>query len=233
MRFVEASEAPPTLNICLYGPGGTGKTVGACSAPGPILVLNAEGPGALRFSRERYGDAIREVEVTGAETLDESYLYLQKGEGGEKTVVIDTIGETYGKLLANFGGARPSLQNYGDTNVKIERFVRALRDLPINVVLICHEQVDDGDGEVTRRPMTGGKKLPEIIVAQMDVVAYTGVIPATEDEPARYVGQLVEAQGRRAKDRTGKLGEFRDLDLSEWIQVATSTNGNNKEKASK
>lgn len=223
MKFVDATEAPPTLNLCLYGPGGTGKTVAACSAPGPVVVANAEGPGALRFAREKYGEKIREVEVTGAETLDEIYLYLKEGSGKEKTVVIDTVGEVYGAMLANFGGARPSLQNYGDTNTKIERFVRALRDLPINVVLICHEQVDDGDGEITRRPMTGGKKLPEIIVAQMDVVAYTGVIPATDDQPVRFVGQLIEAGGRRAKDRTGKLGDFRDLDLTDWITTATKT----------
>jgi len=225
VKFVDATEAPPTLNLCLYGPGGTGKTVAACSAPGPVVVANAEGPGALRFAREMYGDKIREVEVTGAETLDEIYLYLKEGKGKEKTVVIDTVGEVYGAMLANFGGARPSLQNYGDTNTKIERFVRALRDLPINVVLICHEQVDDGDGEITRRPMTGGKKLPEIIVAQMDVVAYTGVIPATDDQPVRYVGQLIEAGGRRAKDRTGKLGDIRDLDLTDWINTATNNNG--------
>lgn len=232
MKFVEASERPPTLNVCLYGPGGTGKTVGACSAPGPILVLNAEGPGALRYSREMYGDKIREVEIEGEDTLDEAFLYLRDGKGKEATVVVDTVGELYGKILENKGGARPTLQQYGDTNTKIERFVRALRDLPINVVLICHEQVDDGDGEITRRPMTGGKKLPEIIVAQMDVVAYTGVVPATEDEPAHYKGQLVEAGGRRAKDRTGRLGDFRDLDLTDWITTATSTNGT-KEKTNK
>lgn len=222
LTFVEPTTAPPTLNICLYGPGGTGKTVGACSALGPILVANAEGPGALRYSREKYGDKIREVEITGAETLDELYLYLREGKGKEKTVVIDTVGEVYGAMLANYGGARPTLQNYGDTNTKIERFVRALRDLPINVVLVCHEQVDDGDGEITRRPMTGGKKLPEIIVAQMDVVAYTGIVPASGDTPVRYVGQLIEASGRRAKDRTGKLGDFRDLDLTDWIATATN-----------
>jgi hypothetical protein len=30
----------------------------------------------------------------------------------------------------------------------------------------------------------------------------------------------VEAQGRRAKDRSGALGVTRQLDLSEWIPVA-------------
>jgi len=236
MKFVETTEAPETLNVLLYGPPGTGKTCGACSAPGPILVLNAEGPGAIRYARSVYGDAVREVVVEGGETLDEAYLYLKDGEGGEKTVVLDTIGEMYRTLLEGFGGPRPTLQNYGDVNTKLERFIRALRDLNLNVILVAHEQVDDEGGEVTRRPATGGKKLPEQVMAQVDVVAYTGIVPATDDAPRRYVGQLIEAAGRRAKDRTGALGDIRDLDLSEWIATAAeamapSTNGKPKEKA--
>jgi len=233
LTFVEPTEVEPTLNILLYGPPGTGKTMGACSAPGPILVLNAEGPGAIRYARNFYGDKIREVVFTGEETLTEAFLYLREGTGGEKTVIVDTIGEVYRVLLEQIGGERPKIQHYGDVNTKLERFVRALRDLSINVVLIAHEQVDDSEGEATRRPMTGGKKLPEQIMAQADVVAYTGVVPATDSEPRRYVGQLVEGLGRRAKDRSGSLGDSRDLDLTEWIEIATSTNGNNKETKEK
>lgn len=224
MKFVDPTEAPPTMNILLYGPPGTGKSVGACSAPGPILALNAEGPGALRFARGLYGDAVREVAVDSGAVLDEAYLYLKEGKGKERSVVLDTIGEVYRVLLEELaGGGRPSLQNYGDVNTKLERFIRALRDLELNVILVAHEQVDDADGVSTRRPATGGKKLPEQVMAQVDVVAYTGVVPATDDVPTRYVGQLVESTGRRAKDRTGALGTHRDLNLSEWIDVGVKS----------
>jgi hypothetical protein len=217
LKFIEPGEARPTLNILLYGPPGTGKSVAACSAPGPVLVLNAEGKGALRFARSMFGDAVREVAFQGPETLDEAFLYLKESQGGERTVVIDTVGECYRVLLESFGNKRPSLKNYGDTNTKLDRFIRALRDLDLNVVLVAHEQIDDEGGEITRRPATGGKKLPEQVMAQVDVVAYTGVVPETDDTPRRYVGQLVEANGRRAKDRSGALGVVRDLDLTDWI----------------
>lgn len=223
LEFVQPTAAPPTINALLYGPPGTGKSMGAATAPGPILYLNAEGPGATRLVHQTYGDKIREVTVTGAKTLDEAFVYARDGGGGEQTLVIDTVGEVYRILLEEISGARPSLQNYGDVNIKIERFIRALRDLPINVVLIAHEQVDDEEGQATRRPMTGGKKLPEQVMAQVDVVAYTGVIPATDDQPRRYVGQLVEAKGRRAKSRwVDAFGEMRDLNLTEWVQTATA-----------
>lgn len=221
LEFVTPKEVAPTINIGLYGPGGTGKSVGACSAPGPILYGNAEGETALLYARGLYGDEkIHEVPVTCAADLDALFLHMKNG-CEEQTFVLDTIGETYQRLVEELAGSgRASLQNYGDVNTKLERFIRAIRDLPINVVILAHEQVDDEEGEVTRRPSTGGKKLPEKIVAMMDVVGYTAVVPATDDEPARYVAQLVEAKGRRAKDRSGALGVTREINLSEWIPTA-------------
>lgn len=226
LTFATPSTAPPTINVLLYGPPGTGKSMGAATAPGPILYLNAEGPGAVRLVHQTYGEKIREVVVDGAKTLDEAFLYLRKGEGGEKTVVIDTVGEVYRVLLEEISGGRstPSLQNYGDVNTKIDRFVRALRDLEVNVVIIAHEQIEgEGDDQV-RRPATGGKKLPEQVMAQVDVVAYTAVVPPTDDEPRKFMGQLVEAKGRRAKSRwMDALGSFRELDVSEWVDTVTAS----------
>lgn len=222
LNFVEPGTAPSTLNVLLYGPPGTGKSVAATSAPGPVLVLNAEGEGGLFFARRQHGNAhIREVPFVDASTLDDVYLYLKESKQ-IKTVVVDSVGEVHRRLLENYGGERPTLQQHGDVNLKIERFVRSLRDLPLNVILVAHEQLDDVEGEQVRRPLTGGKKLPEVVMAMVDVVAYSSVLEGGEDEPTRWVGQIVEANGRRAKDRSGALGKFRDLDLSEWISTATA-----------
>jgi hypothetical protein len=221
LDFVQPSAVAPTLNILLYGPGGTGKTVNACSAPGPILVGNAEGESALRFARGKWGDdKIHEKAITSAKDLDDIFVHVREG-CEEKTLVIDSVGEVYQRLVEELAGSgRASLQNYGDVNTKIERFVRAIKDLPINVVLIAHEQLDEDDGASIKRPATGGKKLPEKLVAAVDVVGYCAVIPEADDAPRRYVAQLVEANGRRAKDRSGSLGKLRDVDLSEWIPTA-------------
>jgi hypothetical protein len=121
-------------------------------------------------------------------------------------------------LLEEISGDGPNkIQHYGDVNTMLERFARSLRDLPLNVVLVAHEEIADVEGEIVRRPVTGGKKLPEILMAMMSVVAYCGVVAETDSTPRRYVGQLVQANGRRAKDRSDTLGKARDLDLSEWI----------------
>jgi hypothetical protein len=94
-----------------------------------------------------------------------------------------------------------------------------LRDKPVNVVLVCHEKIDEGDGDRIIRPLTGGQQLPELLIGEVDVVAYCGEVPATEDRPKRWVGQFVQERGRRAKDRSGALGNFRDIDLAEWLVV--------------
>lgn len=223
--FVTPTQVDPTLNVLIYGAPGSGKTVGATTAPGPVVVLNAEGPGALRKSRELHGDAkIREIAITGKADLDGAYLWLRDGGDGTKTVVVDTVGEVYRILLEEQGGDTPSLQHYGHVNTTIERFVRALRDLPMNVVLVCHEElISDGTtGETIRQPVTGGKKLPAQLMAQVDVVAYTKVVPQDDGAP-EYMAQLVNGSGRLGKDRSGRLGAARPIDITDWVTTATTT----------
>lgn len=224
LEFVQPSATEPTLNFLLYGPAGTGKSTGAASAPGPILYGNAEGPNALRFARRTFGDEkFHEFPVKGKADLDAIYLHCRDG-CEERTVVLDSIGEVYEKLIHELGGDHPTIQQWGDVNTMVKRFVLAMRDVPVNLVLICHEEIvrDEQTGEMLRQPVTGGRKLPSQLMQIVDVVGYTGVVPATDTEPAKYVAQLIAGNGRHGKDRTGVLGSYRDLNLSEWLEVATA-----------
>lgn len=228
LTFVEPSATEPTLNFLLYGGPGNGKTTGACSAPGPILVVNSEPGNPLRYAREVYGDdKIHEAKVEGRGTLEDVFFHLREG-ADEKTVVVDSLGELYATVLREIaGGGKPTLPNYGDATTAVERFCRSLIDLPVNVVLVAHEATikDEEAGHFERLPVTGTSNpaLGVKLMAMVDVVAYCGRVEASrEDEQDRYVGQLVSANGRRGKDRTGSLGKVADLDLSAWIQTAST-----------
>jgi hypothetical protein len=227
VTFVDEDEVDGRYRVLLYGQAKAGKSVGAATAPGPIMVLSADRPGAYRFARTRHPRGhIREVRVEGKNSLDLAYTYLRRNPGDFQTVVVDPVGNVYDVLLKELGGGKPQIQHHGMVQNTILDFVKALRALPIHVVLVAHEEMSgsgDDDVAAVRRPMTGGQKLPDKVMAEMDIIAHVGRIPATEDAPDRWVGVLVEDKGRVAGDATGSLGRMRDLNLSEWFGHATAS----------
>lgn len=227
LQFTDPTARRPVLNMFLYGPPGSGKTTGALSAPGPVLYVNAEGGNAAMFGRRLHANTeIREVVVESGDTLNEALLYL-RGDSDVQTVVLDSLGAIFQSVLEGYtGGAKPTLPQYGDTTTALERFCRALRDLPVNLVLVAHEQAvkDEESGQFEHLPYTGTNNpaLGVKLMAQADIVGFTGRTEADDDHPtARYIAQLIPAGGRRGKDRTGLLGQFPELDLTDWINTYT------------
>jgi len=214
--FVEPTAAFETFNVLLYGPGGSGKTLASTSGPGPFLVLNSEGPGGLAKARSM-GREINEVKYTGQASLRAFCSYVKANAERIGTVSVDTVAKLYDAILQELGGHKPQIQHYGQANKIIKDLVLFLRDQPVNVVLVCHEKIDEGDGDRIVRPLTGGQQLPEILIGEVDVVGYCQEVPGKADEPKRWMAQLVQDRGRRAKDRSGALGSYRDLDLTAWL----------------
>jgi hypothetical protein len=229
LMFASVPAAPDTFNVLAYGPPGAGKSTFAATAPGPILWVNAEGGGALSYARKiaaQRDTDIHEVrldpQVPVRNTLLQVIKHIRSGEDpAPRTVVVDTLGKTRDMLVEQIveKGTRNSLPQYGQVADILGKFVGVLRDLPVNVVLIAHEDVADGDqGDRIVRPLIGGQ-LTEKIPGEVDVVTYCGAVRDDSAGTVRYVGQLVEGRGRRAKDRSGGLGTSRDLNLTEWLDA--------------
>ena len=231
LTFVQAPPAPETFNVLLFGSPKSGKSTAAATAPGPILWVNAEGPNALGYARKtaaQRGAQIHEVVVDKkadpAATLDNVYRHVKSGaEPVVQTVVVDTLAKVREALIHQMvvPGAKNSLQQFGKVAEKLGGFINAMRDLPVNLVLIAHTDVKDSDedGRLVV-PLIGGK-LTETIPGEVDVVAFCAKV--REDDGVHYYGQLVDGKGRTGLgDRSGTLaGErgIRELDLSEWLEA--------------
>lgn len=227
--FEEPPATPDTANFLLYGPVKTGKSTAAATAPSPILWLSAEGPGALAYARKiaaARGTQIHEVRINRTTEDPRAVLrnVIQHVRAGTEpvpaTVVVDTIAKVREALIRQIvvPGAKNSIQQFGEVARILREFVQMMRDLPVNLVVIAHQDVSDAEGERIVRPLIGGA-LTEEIPSEVDVIAYTHSFVDDTSGDRRYVGQLVEAKGRVAGDRSGGLGAVRDLDLTEWLSA--------------
>ena len=226
LEFVEAPEQL-SANIMLYGPPKTGKTVGACSAPGPILLVNADRPNATLYARYLHHDSeIREVKVHGLQTLIDVVNELNENSDGYASVVVDPVGELHRQVIEGISGRaiRPKLNDYGDVSVHIERFCRALCDLPVTAVFVMHEtsQKDEDSGGFERLPWTGTSNpaLGGKIMSMVDIIGYTGVIQNADGADPQYVAQLLPGGGRKGGARFGHLGAVRDVNITDWVARA-------------
>ena len=220
LELFSTEKMPATVNVLLYGPAGAGKSTAAASAPGPVMFINLEGPNALHFARKTARAADTEILEVRVDWGEDPRAYFREAfaaakERGVNTIVIDTLGKLRDGIAFSIGGESPSLPQWGQVGKAMTTILRELRDSDMNTVLICHERVLDSDtGDRIVEPLVGGKTTTEAM-AEVDVIAYCGAV--RDENGTRYLAQLVESKGRRAKDRSGALGDVVELDLTDLI----------------
>lgn len=211
-------------NICavIHGEPGVGKSTLAASAPGKVLVLDAEG--GFRFIRgkkiiwdpttEDPPDADGEwkyciVRVMEWSTVHAAYEVLHSGQHPFDSVVLDSLTEIQKRLVDNVSGIeQPTQQQWGHILRAMEDFVRKLRDFtshPIKpldaVIFLCLTHQRD---EMFRPFVKGSLELS--LPAFVDLVGYLYVQPDAGGSEVRNL--LIQPNGNiEAKDRTGILSE--------------------------
>jgi hypothetical protein len=102
------------LTAILYGPAKQGKTTGALSAPGRSSTSTRTArapPGSPAVTTAP--TAFREVEFKGRPTMELVERKARTNEEGFKTIVIDTGGRAFDRVMQDVGGLSPRCSTGG------------------------------------------------------------------------------------------------------------------------
>lgn len=205
--------------LLLFGEPKTGKTSLAETAPGPRLILDAEGGTEWLASEtvawdplagpppEVDGDVSVVVHIGDWELLERVNRYLQKGEHPFRSVILDSITELQKTAKRAVTTSGMKLQDWGTLLDKMDPVLREIRDLtkapgsPVEVVVLValantkdEKIIPDIQGSMARS-----------LAGQMDTLAYLRVGQMNSDG-TRDRELLVDAQqGITAGDRTKVL----------------------------
>lgn len=159
LKIIKATE-PLTvdrINICIYGPPGLGKTTIGFTAEEPLL-LDCD-KGSYRAANRR--------DVVPVNTWGDIATITASEMAPYKTVVLDTAGRALDFLTTDIIAANPkmghggalTLQGFGELKAKFSAYLKMLRMLGKDVILIAHmDEQRNGDDVIERLDVQGGSK---------------------------------------------------------------------------
>jgi hypothetical protein len=216
IKIQRVREREPHFNLMVYGKSGVGKTRLAGSAhevPEMRRVLYIDIEGGIMTLRKDFP----EVETVRIKTWDDMQLVYQQlfaGGHGFKTVILDSLTEIQKfnmdeimRKLIDKNEDRdldvPSLREWGKNLEQTRRFVRAFRDLPLNVIFTALVREDkDRMQRPVNLPSLSGKMAGEV-AAFLDIVLYYSM--KEQDGKQVRVLQSAATESTIAKDRSGLL----------------------------
>ncbi len=142
-----------TLSILLHARSKAGKSTLASTAPGPILVIDAEGSWKFIGTKGHGGEPIHKilwdpnrdapprydgtwdvccVSVTDWNTLSRVYQWLLSAPHDFRSIVLDSISELQRRLKANLVGTEQmKIQDWGSLLTRMDAMIRGFRDLTL------------------------------------------------------------------------------------------------------
>jgi hypothetical protein len=221
LKIRRVIDQQPNFNMMVYGRSGVGKTrLSGSSHAVPdmqrVLLLDIEG-GWLTLRKDFPG--VETVRVGSWKDVQAVYDELYAGGSGIQTVILDSLTEIQKfnmdqimlNLIESKGDERdmdvPSIREWGKNLEQTRRFVRAFRDLPINVIFTALEREDkDRAGRPIKLPSLSGKMAQEV-AAFLDIVLYLN-IKEVETPDGKKLIRVLQSQATEttvAKDRSGLL----------------------------
>lgn len=131
------------LTILVHGESGTGKSTFAATAPGPILILDAESGSDYLDGNIVYWNPVTDsppendgtwdvcvTPVLDYQTVVTAYEWLASGEHSFASVVLDSVSEIQQRAIDSIAGANQMRrENWGELLRTVAGQIRKFRDL--------------------------------------------------------------------------------------------------------
>lgn len=236
--IVGIDEYTENITMLLYGPPGIGKTRFVGSARTLILAVEKGTVSAKKSA----GHQAKVWDCPDWASFERAYEWLKDNAGREgfpfDWVAIDTGTQLQlhirnGIVQERFdlkGGSldKVQLEEYGEDQNRLMRFVTLVNDLPINVVWTAHAMMGNTeDGEELRLPQFHGKKglVSNWIAAQMHCVGYMHFADVKFTSGIKQA-RVIQWQGTAnviAKDRFDCLGGKSGVTVGKTLSQITDT----------
>lgn len=147
-------------NFLFYGQTATGKTTISATFPGPILWIVCSGsnePGELTsINTPEYHKKVKQVVLQSPEEIRELASYLKDNHKSFSTVILDHatgLQDLVLKFILGLQELPPQLswglasqQQYGQLGLQMKEMLRALLNLPQEVVILAQEREFNTEG---------------------------------------------------------------------------------------
>jgi len=231
LTLTSVRQAPPWMNIFLYGDPGAGKTVLAGSADdvpdmSPVLIGDVEGGS---FSLKAFYPNVDVVRIKSLAELVQVYQTLLTTDHGYKTFVLDSLSEVNKMIMGDIMKAVveedeerdpdvPSIREWGKLGEQMRRVIRRFRDLPMHTVFTALlDESEDKKGRMKKNPMLSGK-LKKEVAGFMDIVLFvyakhvrvnplTGELDQDADEALHRFVLSSSTDEFVCKDRSSRMPE--------------------------
>lgn len=194
------------VKVLVFGPAGAGKTTLCATTGTRTLVLSVEG-GLLSIRDAEHVDAI---EIRSVQEMRDVYAALKGGEHDYEWVCLDSLSEI-AELCLKEEKARAGndiRRAYGELADTMLVLTRAFRDLPLNVLYTCKQELIEAGGVMIRKPSLPGKKLNTDIPYLFDELFWLRRWETEEGETKRALLTVGNEQIPDCKDRSGSLAKW-------------------------
>jgi hypothetical protein len=216
IKITSTKEHSPFIKMLAYGDSGAGKTTLISTAPKPIIISSESG--LLSISHFD----IPVIKINNYADLIEAYEYVTSEEaiGLYQTVCVDSITDVAETILSEYKAVdKDPRKSYGQMADDIMMMVRAFRDLEGFHVYMTAKMArieDSNTGICAYRPSFPGQQLNMNMPYFFDELVQIGI---GEDESGTYrFLRCNPSVTHVAKDRSGKLDEFEEPDLTKLFQ---------------